>query len=298
MPRANRSLIPGHVWHITHRCHQKEFLLKFRRDKLLWMRWLLEAKRRFGPIVLNFMITSNHIHLVVFNTGSREGRGSGPAPAMPGAPRARDAHPVSMAIQLAHARVAQEYNRRKSRHGAFWEDRFHATAIECGAQLARCLTYVDMNMVRAGVVRHPRDWPFCGYGELRRPDLRPRLRLVDTDALAALFGARDRAALLAMRDDWIDQAMRKGRIGREPIWTESLAVGSEEFLMSVRGRLGAKLRTASIVGYVDPAGCHSFALHRSRRAFETPAAVPAAAPSGASTPATASVPHQHRGFGA
>jgi len=29
MPRANRYFLPGHVWHITHRCHKKEFLLKF-----------------------------------------------------------------------------------------------------------------------------------------------------------------------------------------------------------------------------------------------------------------------------
>ena len=28
MPRANRHYIPGYVWHITHRGHKKEFLLK------------------------------------------------------------------------------------------------------------------------------------------------------------------------------------------------------------------------------------------------------------------------------
>jgi len=33
MPRANRHFLPDHVWHITHRCHQKKFLLKFARDR-------------------------------------------------------------------------------------------------------------------------------------------------------------------------------------------------------------------------------------------------------------------------
>ena len=33
MPRANRYFLPGHVWHITHRCHQKDFLLKFSKDR-------------------------------------------------------------------------------------------------------------------------------------------------------------------------------------------------------------------------------------------------------------------------
>jgi transposase-like protein len=48
--------------------------------------------------------------------------------------------------------IPQDYNRRQSRLGAFWEDRNHATAIESGAHLHRCLVCVDLNMVRAGVV--------------------------------------------------------------------------------------------------------------------------------------------------
>ncbi len=65
MPRANRHYIPGYVWHITHRCHKKEFLLKFGRDRRRWLWWLFEAKKRFGFSVLNYSITSNHIHLLV-----------------------------------------------------------------------------------------------------------------------------------------------------------------------------------------------------------------------------------------
>jgi putative transposase len=33
MPRAHRYYLPGHVCHITHRCHQKEFFLKFAKDR-------------------------------------------------------------------------------------------------------------------------------------------------------------------------------------------------------------------------------------------------------------------------
>lgn len=288
-PRANRNLVPGHIWHITHRCHKKEFLLKFHRDKLLWMCWLREAKRRFGLVILNFMITSNHVHLMGMGRDlSRDmrrdmrdtrdtllgqpGASSPPSSASSSASysatttaavdAAPSPHAVSQAIQLAHARVAQEYNQRKDRHGAFWEDRFHATAIECGAQLARCLTYVDMNMVRAAVVRHPRDWRFCGYDELLRPDVRPRLKLVDTGALTDLVGARDVESLKRMRAEWIDQAIRKGQVGREAFWTESVAVGSADFLARFRGELGGKVKAAEIVHQGD---CLS--LYRTRRTY-------------------------------
>jgi putative transposase len=70
MPRANRHFLPGHIWHITHRCHQKEFLLKFARDRHRYLHWLFEAKKRFGLSVLNYMITSNHVHLLIKDTGS------------------------------------------------------------------------------------------------------------------------------------------------------------------------------------------------------------------------------------
>ena len=40
MTRAHRHYIPGCAWHMTHRCHKKEFSLKFSRDRHRWVQWL------------------------------------------------------------------------------------------------------------------------------------------------------------------------------------------------------------------------------------------------------------------
>jgi len=69
MPRANRHFLPGRLWHITHRCHERTFLLKFARDRRAWLGWLFEAKKRMGLCVLNYVVTSNHIHLLVKDGG-------------------------------------------------------------------------------------------------------------------------------------------------------------------------------------------------------------------------------------
>ena len=45
MSRAHRYYLPGHVWHITHRCPQQEFFLKFAKDRRRWIEWLFEAKK-------------------------------------------------------------------------------------------------------------------------------------------------------------------------------------------------------------------------------------------------------------
>ena len=129
MARANRHFLPGYIWHITHRCHKKEFLLKFSKDKKCWLQWLFEAKKRFKLTILNYMVTSNHIHLLVFDNKG-------------------DAIPNS--IQLIAGKTAQQYNQRKKRKGAFWEDRYHATAVQSDNHLIQCLVYIDLNMVRAG----------------------------------------------------------------------------------------------------------------------------------------------------
>ena len=50
MARAKRHFLPGHAWHLTHRCHKKEFLLKLVKDRQRWLYWLFQAKKRDGWI--------------------------------------------------------------------------------------------------------------------------------------------------------------------------------------------------------------------------------------------------------
>ena len=40
-------------------------------------------------------------------------------------------------MQLIPSRAAQYYNRTKNRKGAYWEDRYHATAVDADEYLAR-----------------------------------------------------------------------------------------------------------------------------------------------------------------
>ena len=76
---------------------------------------------------LNHMITSTHIHLLVVDTGKRE--------------------VIPKSMQLVTGRTGQEYNQRKGPKGAYWEDRYHATAVESGEHLSRCIGHIDASMV-------------------------------------------------------------------------------------------------------------------------------------------------------
>ena len=105
MARAKRHFIPGHIWHIPHRCHKREFLLKFSKDRRRWLQWLFQAKRRYGLTILNYIVTSNHIHL------SREAQDFASSTCVDDG--YRDVIPRS--VQLVAGRTGQEYNQRKGR---------------------------------------------------------------------------------------------------------------------------------------------------------------------------------------
>jgi len=223
MPRANRCHIPGQVWHITHRCHKREFLFKFVKDRNTWLKWLFESQKRYNLCILNYMVTSNHIHLLLADDES-------------------DA--ISKSIQLTAGRTAQAFNRRKGRAGAYWEDRYHATAIESGEHLLRCLVYIDMNMVRARVVSHPSKWHHCGYAEIQQPP--PRYRLIDRARLIDLCGMGSEQQLVKQHRDWVEQAVENYALGRDEKWSESVAVGGHEFVKRLQQKLGHRVANRKI----------------------------------------------------
>ena len=68
MARANRLFLPGSLWHVSHRCHQRAFLLKFAKDKQTGSHLLFEAKKRDGLTGLNDTMTSHPIHLLVHDS--------------------------------------------------------------------------------------------------------------------------------------------------------------------------------------------------------------------------------------
>jgi len=219
MVRACRYFLPGYIWHLTQRCHQREFLLKFAKDRQRWCQWLFQAKKRYGLHVLNFMVTSNHIHLLVYDDGRK------------------DVIPRSM--QLISGRVGQEYNQRKLRKGSFWEDRYHATAVESGSHLMNCLVYIDLNMVRAGIVEHPSEWKNSGYHELQNiPD---RKRIIDYDCLIKLMELNSYEELKTTHQNLISETLeKKGELTRDEKWTERIAVGSQSFVKGIKNKLGFK----------------------------------------------------------
>ena len=87
-----------------------------------------------------------------------------------------------------------------------------------------CLSYVDMNMVRAGVAEHPEQWPWCGYDELM--GRRQRYRIIDIDRLRQSLDIPDAASLELLHRERIAIQVERGELSRRPHWTEAVDVSA------------------------------------------------------------------------
>jgi putative transposase len=215
MPKANRFFVPGRHYHLTHRCHDRNFLFKFVKDRDMYRELLRDRSVAYKTPVLSYCITSNHVHLLV---------------------QAKSDTRISEFMDCLEGDFAQYYNHRKKRSGVFWGGRYHASAIEDSSHLWNCALYIELNMVRAGVVPHPADWAWCSYPELM--GLRNRYRIIDQNHFADVFACDPSSQ--KFRDklrECIEQKIAQRELSREPIWTESLAIGSEAFIEEVSQKI-------------------------------------------------------------
>ena len=148
-------------------------------------------------------------------------------------------------MQLIAGRTAQEYNQRKGRRGAFWEDRYHATAVDSDKYLARCMVYIDLNMVRAGVVSHPGEWPYSGYCGIQSPPR--RYAVIDRKVLIELLGANDFEQCCRIHNGRVEDELKLAQLQRDPVWSQNLAVGHKDNIENIKTALGITVHYRSVV---------------------------------------------------
>ena len=237
-------------YHITHRCHGREFLLRFQKDRRKYLLRLHQMSRRYAVDVLSYMITGNHVHLLVW---------SGHVGA------------VSEAMHFLQGTVAGDYNRRKGREGAFWRGRYHPTLVESGTHLSRCLFYIDLNMLRAKACRHPSEWTGGAFAEVLGG--RRRYRIITRERLKWCLGMPGwpDSAFCSWYEATVEEEVRRAAdLVRQPFWSEAVAVGSEEWVTRLVPNVrNVRIERADVPQTVaeDPGVYTAYAPKRSREDF-------------------------------
>jgi putative transposase len=99
-------------------------------------------------------------------------------------------------------------------------------------------------MVRAGVVKHPKDWPYGGYQEIINQ--KQRFTLINKKKLNSVLGLEgekieEKYQLL------LHEYLINSNLEREKCWTESICIGNKEFVKNFQNKLNIKTVRRKII---------------------------------------------------
>lgn len=143
MPRTARIAPKEFVYHILARGNNKQDIFKDEEDFKQYIDILLKYKSKYNYKLYHYVLMTNHVHLVIEPT---EAGG--------------ELSQIMKGINLSYA----QYFKKKFKYtGHFWQDRFKSIIISKDEYLLACGSYVELNPVRAGMVKDPKDYPWSSY---------------------------------------------------------------------------------------------------------------------------------------
>jgi putative transposase len=142
MARRKRSFVKGLSLHIHQRGNNRQDMFHDDVDRMIFLAALVESSQRYHVAVHVWTFMDNHVHLI----------------ATPETPES-----VPRTMQQVGRRYVPYFNRRHKRTGGLWEGRYSAHLIDTETYWYRCLRYVELNPVRAGIVAAPEDYRWSSY---------------------------------------------------------------------------------------------------------------------------------------
>ena len=141
MARPLRIEFPNAVYHVTSRGDRREDIFTDDEDRDALLRVLAQGMDRFSAQVLAYCLMGNHYHFVLHT---------------------REAN-LSRLMRHINGVYTQAFNRRHHKVGHLFQGRFKAILVDRDAYLLEVCRYVELNPVRAGIVRTAGDWPWSSY---------------------------------------------------------------------------------------------------------------------------------------
>ena len=142
MPRRPRVALAGVPVHLIQRGHNRDACFFADEDYVLYLDHLAELSAKFGCAVHAYVLMTNHVHLLL---------------------TPRQTEGTSLLMKHLGQRYVQYVNRAYGRSGTLWEGRFRSCLAQEEGYVLACQRYLELNPVRAQVVKHPRHYRWSSY---------------------------------------------------------------------------------------------------------------------------------------
>jgi len=142
MSRPLRTFEPNVSIHVIHRGHNGTTLFGDDEDFEVFLLFLKRATQRYEVRLHGFVLMGNHYHLLA----TPETKSS-----LPGAMRS------------TNVRYARHFNQKHDRGGTLFWGRYRGLPIHDEIYWLTCLRYIELNPVRARIVRQPEHYRWSSY---------------------------------------------------------------------------------------------------------------------------------------
>jgi len=142
VPRKPRFYLPNIPVHIVQRGHSREPVFFETADYQAYLHWLKEASVRYECQIHAYVLMTNHIHILTTpkNTNS-----------------------ISLMMQYLGRQYVPYINYKYGTSGSIWEGRYKANMIQEDDYLLSCMRYIELNPVRANMVKSPGAYQWSSY---------------------------------------------------------------------------------------------------------------------------------------
>ena len=137
MARLPRLTLPGYPHHLIQRGNNRQAIFDSKPDYETLLAMLDENATKFAVDIHAYVLMTNHFHLLA-------------------TPTTQDGLPLLM--QAVGRRYVRYFNQRQSRSGTLWEGRYRSTLIQADRHLFACMTYMDLNPVRAAIAAGAKEY--------------------------------------------------------------------------------------------------------------------------------------------
>jgi len=143
MPRRKRIYVPGLPYHIVQRGNNRNACFLEPENYQFYLQLWQDLSKRYGASVHAYCLMTNHIHFLA-------------------TPETETS--LSNIMKVVGSRYAQYFNKKYSRTGTLWEGRHRSSLVQSEHYLLTCMRYIELNPVRARMVKRPEEYRWSSYG--------------------------------------------------------------------------------------------------------------------------------------
>ena len=159
MPRLPRSYIKTSFFHVITQGINKSCIFEKAEDIKYYIKIMYHLTKEQKIKIVGYCIMNNHAHMLI---------------------KAEEIKELSKYMQRLNTKYGKYYNKKYSRVGYVFRDRYRAEGIYTEKYLYNCLKYIYNNPVKAGICKKAEDYPYSNYKRIDK-ELNENYTFIDVD---------------------------------------------------------------------------------------------------------------------